>query len=188
MRRCVVKDGTDRLRRAGPWRTRGPAGRRADRRPRRDDHAGTGRGPLPSHLFQRRRAGRSRHQVSGRVRHDPGGVQRPAGARMRLHGGAQRRQPAQHRRLAQEGDRGRPDPRPAAGRQRPRDLRRGRTDGLEPRPPEARDGGPDPLDQRARRGPQGRPQAGQGRRRVDQDLSRPATPPRPTPPIITRSA
>ena len=37
-----------------------------------------------------------------------------AGARVRLHGGPQRRQPVQHRRLAEEGDRERPD-RPARG-------------------------------------------------------------------------
>ena len=71
-------------------------------------------------------------------------------ARMRLHRGPQRRQPAQYRRVAQEGDRGRPDPRPAPGRQRARDLWRGGTDGLEPRAPQARHGGPDPLDQRPR--------------------------------------
>ena len=41
----------------------------------------------------------------------------------------------QHRRLAEEGDRGGPGPRPAPGRQRPRDLRRRRADGLEPRLP-----------------------------------------------------
>ena len=123
----------DRLRRAGPRRARGPARRRSDRRPRRDDPARPGRGPFPPDVFRRRRAGRPGHQVSGRIRDDPGRVQRPAGARMRLHGGPQRRQPAQHRRLAQEGDRGGPDPRPAPGRQRPRDLRRRRADGLEPR-------------------------------------------------------
>ena len=97
-------------------------------------------------------------------------AQRQAGPGVRLHRGPQRRQPVQHRRLAEEGDRERPRPRPAAGGQRPRDLRRRRADGLEPRLPQDRHGGAGPADQRPRRGPRGRPQAGQGRRRVGQDL------------------
>ena len=62
-------------------------------------------------------------------------------------------------------------PGPAPGRQRPRDLRRRRADGLEPRLPQDRHGGPGAARQRPRRGPRRRAQAGQGRRRVGQDLS-----------------
>ena len=97
-------------------------------------------------------------------------AQRQAGAGVRLHGGPQRRQPVQHRRLAEEGDRERPRPRPAPGGQRPGDLRRRRADGLEPRLPQDRHGGAGPARQRPRRGPRRRAQAGQGRRRVGQDL------------------
>ena len=80
-----------------------------------------GRGAFSSDLFRRGRAARPGHQVSRRIRHAAGGGQCAAGARVRLHGGAQRRQPVQYRRLAEEGDRGRPDRRargwpPAAAR------------------------------------------------------------------------
>ena len=100
---------------------RGPAEADAHRRARRHDHAGPGRGPLPPDLLQRRGPGRPRHQVSRRVRHAARRGQRPAGAGVRLHRGAQRRQPVQHRRLAEEGHRERPHARargwrPAAAR------------------------------------------------------------------------
>ena len=62
-------------------------------------------------------------------------------------------------------------PGPAAGRQRPRDLRRRRADGLEPRLSQDRHGRPGAADQRPRRRPPRRAQAGQGRRRMGQDLS-----------------
>ena len=62
---AVRREGRqDRLRRPGPRRAGGPARRPPDRRPRRHDHAGAGRGALSPHLFRRGRAGRSRHQVS----------------------------------------------------------------------------------------------------------------------------
>ena len=171
-RRGGVDPGrSDPLRRAGGRCSRCAPGGVADRRPRRHDHARAGRGPFPSHLLQRRRARRPRHQVPGRVRHAAGGGQRPAGARVRLHGGAQRRQPVQHRRLAEEGHRRGSCPRPAPGRQRARDLRRRRADGLEPRVPQDRHGRAGAADQRPGRRPRRGAQAGQGRRRVGQDLS-----------------
>ena len=92
------------------------------------------------------------------------------GARMRLHGGPQRRQPPQHRRLAQTGDRRGAVPRSASGRQRSRDLRFRRTDGLEPRLSATRHARADTARQRPDRSTCGRAQADQGRRRVGQDL------------------
>ncbi len=157
---------------AGPASAAPPraADRAANRRPRRHHHAGPGRGAFPSDLLQRRRPRRPRHQVSGRVRHAAGRRQRPAGPGVRLHRGTLRRQPVQHRRLAQEGDRERHHPRSAPGGERPGDLRRRRADGLEPRLPQDRHGGPRAARQRRRRGAGRGAQAGQGRRRMGQDL------------------
>ena len=68
----VVRDG--RIAYAGPRRGAAelPPNAAAHRRPRRHDHARPGRGSLPPDVLQRRRAGRPRHQVSGRVRHAAG--------------------------------------------------------------------------------------------------------------------
>ena len=82
----------------------------------------------------------------------------------------------------------RPGARPAAGGQRPRDLRRRRADGLEPRLPQDRHGRPGAAHQRPRRRPRApcaswSRTASSGSRPIP-----PATPPRPTPTTITRCA
>ena len=134
------------------------------------DPARPRRGALPRHLLRRREARGPRHQVSGGIRHAPGGRQLPARARVRLHRGTVGRLPLQLRRLAEEGDRERPHPRTAALRERPRDLQRRRTHGLESGLPPHRHGGPGLLHQRRRGGAEGRPVAREGRGRVGEDL------------------
>ncbi len=94
-----------------------------------------------------------------------------AGAGVRLHGGSQRRQSVQYRRLAEEGDRQRPDARSAVGGQRTRNLRRRRIDGLESRLSQDRHGRARVAGQRSRRGPRRGSQAGERWRRVGKDLS-----------------
>ena len=148
--RLIIRDGLIAFAGAEQAAHRRAARRGENRRPRRHDHAGAGRGPLPPHVLQRRRAGRSRYQVSGGVRDAAGGGQCAAGARMWLHGGAQRRQPAQHRRVAEKSDRRRPLTRTSAGRERSRDLRRRRPDGLEPRLSQDRHGRAGAAGQRSR--------------------------------------
>jgi len=113
----------------------------AHRRTWRHDHAGPGRSAFPSNLLQCGRPRRSRHQVSRGIRHAACGRQCPARPRMRVHRGAQRRQPVQYRRLAQEGHRERPRAGAAARGQRTGNLRRRRTDGLESRLSQAGHGG-----------------------------------------------
>ena len=147
----VIRDG--RIAYAGPAgaSARAAARRRADRCPRRHDHAGAGRGALSSDLFRRGQPGRPGHQVSGRIRDAAGGHECAAGAGVRLYRGPQRRQLVQHRLLVEEGDRRGSGAGSAAGGQRSRDLRRRRADGLEPRLSQDRHGRAGAADQRARR-------------------------------------